>query len=642
MERQNPKLAHASLLNYIYAERPKLLAMASSMLVRRQAAERVFNELVIALQDRGDCFSSVRELHTWAWEGLRNRCFNLVARGGVRRALFGEPLCDLLDWELAKRDTGDLTGWSETLRPCLGQLSPAYRWIVQLRYFDGRPGLEVARLTGRNPGAIYADLQRIYVQINDCVRKRAPIGMMLEGPSADREFQRLVLRYLDDELTPEMLERLSDILWRDQKRVQEFNDIRLHVSLLQEFAAQVTSIDQHEIIFPKPAKLRNAKSWAISIAATALVVGGVVGALSRLYHRSGSDVAEMPVAYLSGATAEFIGEKPPTSDGALGAGSYTMKSGVAQLRMASGASVNIEGPAQFEVVSKDQVDLYSGVLTAQVPKQAVGFVVETPVGLVRDLGTEFGVSVNNPNEVDVVVFNGRVEVEQGAQRTELRTGEGLALRQDTARSVISAGGEAYRFPMTVAVSAPERLGDNLILNPSFEIGTLSRAPHTGQCYRDLPSGWEARAFDAKSRRWVPIRALTAGTVVALGRPAGQFADKASLAPVHGSRYAYVDGAALRQVVGKYRADRSYELTVSVGAAQGHGKEGSGSFQFGLWAAGSWLVEQSGRVPEDGQFDHYIAALPPRKNDRFDGETMMVVLMGDGEVFFDDVRLVVKN
>jgi hypothetical protein len=61
---------------------------------------------------------------------------------------------------------------------------------------------------------------------------------------------------------------------------------------------------------------------------------------------------------------------------------------------------------------------------AKVPAPAIGFTVDTPTAIVHDLGTEFGVHVEEGRRADVQVFNGKVDVQHrsSGQTERLTTG----------------------------------------------------------------------------------------------------------------------------------------------------------------------------------------------------------------------------
>jgi hypothetical protein len=105
-----------------------------------------------------------------------------------------------------------------------------------------------------------------------------------------------------------------------------------------------------------------------------------------------------------------------------------IESGVIELELNTGTKLIVEGPADWSVDGENSVLLRAGKLVAHVPQQAIGFTVETPTAKVVDLGTEFGVDVDDQGTA-VHVFEGRVVAQfagesGGAQRRiELKTSE---------------------------------------------------------------------------------------------------------------------------------------------------------------------------------------------------------------------------
>ena len=76
-----------------------------------------------------------------------------------------------------------------------------------------------------------------------------------------------------------------------------------------------------------------------------------------------------------------------------------------------------------------RVVLLRGVVTAKIPEQAIGFVVDTKTAHVVDLGTAFGVSVGNDGTTEVCVFEGEVSVNKkdstSNQPTLVREGQAV-------------------------------------------------------------------------------------------------------------------------------------------------------------------------------------------------------------------------
>lgn len=88
----------------------------------------------------------------------------------------------------------------------------------------------------------------------------------------------------------------------------------------------------------------------------------------------------------------------------------TLRDGLAEIVFEDGAVVIVQGPATFEPTGTNGMRLASGQITARVPESAHGFTVATPVGLVTDHGTEFGVYVDTDGQALMQTFSGLVSV----------------------------------------------------------------------------------------------------------------------------------------------------------------------------------------------------------------------------------------
>ena len=85
--------------------------------------------------------------------------------------------------------------------------------------------------------------------------------------------------------------------------------------------------------------------------------------------------------------------------------------GDVRIRFNCGVEVTLHGPALFHVESSMLGKLEYGTLEARVPPEAIGFLIETPASRVKDLGTEFGLSVKPNGDTNIKVLNGEVEAE---------------------------------------------------------------------------------------------------------------------------------------------------------------------------------------------------------------------------------------
>ncbi len=120
------------------------------------------------------------------------------------------------------------------------------------------------------------------------------------------------------------------------------------------------------------------------------------------------------------------GTPAPVPGSPLSPGWLHLKSGLAQIEFYQGARVLIEGPAAFQLVSSGEAFCTSGKLSAHVPPQARGFRINTPTGTIVDLGTEFGLDLNNSG-AEVHVFKGEVELHRpAAPMQSLKEGQAMA------------------------------------------------------------------------------------------------------------------------------------------------------------------------------------------------------------------------
>lgn len=87
---------------------------------------------------------------------------------------------------------------------------------------------------------------------------------------------------------------------------------------------------------------------------------------------------------------------------------YFLNQGLLQLQMNSGVDVVIAGPTTFQLINSNAMRLVRGTMTAKVSHDAIGFEVQTPTLKIVDLGTRFGVDVNEEGTTETHVFQGAV------------------------------------------------------------------------------------------------------------------------------------------------------------------------------------------------------------------------------------------
>ena len=153
--------------------------------------------------------------------------------------------------------------------------------------------------------------------------------------------------------------------------------------------------------------------------------------------------------------------------------------GLVEVEFSSGAKVVLQGPARFVTAGPNDSRLDHGRLSAIVPEGAEGFTVRTPGMEVVDLGTEFGVSVNENNKSDVHVFKGLVEMESATKSGKTQT---IQLKKNEAAEYDKASGDVIHIPVNNKkfvrdLDAVQGITTNLrVVNPSFEVPDIRTVP----------------------------------------------------------------------------------------------------------------------------------------------------------------------
>lgn len=86
----------------------------------------------------------------------------------------------------------------------------------------------------------------------------------------------------------------------------------------------------------------------------------------------------------------------------------TLAQGHAEVVFGDGAAVIVAAPAAFTPIGPNAMQLISGSMTATCPETAEGFTVATTSGLITDLGTEFGIAIEDDGSTRAQVFTGKI------------------------------------------------------------------------------------------------------------------------------------------------------------------------------------------------------------------------------------------
>ena len=129
----------------------------------------------------------------------------------------------------------------------------------------------------------------------------------------------------------------------------------------------------------------------------------------RPYPRVDTSLGLAMVVRLDGVGWDPSAEPRPGEGDVLAPGRFRIATGRAILSMLTGVVLDVEGPADVELVSDNKVICHRGRIRARVPGGAEGFLVMGPSSAVVDLGTEFGLNVGLDGKMQGRVFKGRLE-----------------------------------------------------------------------------------------------------------------------------------------------------------------------------------------------------------------------------------------
>jgi hypothetical protein len=237
--------------------------------------------------------------------------------------------------------------------------------------------------------------------------------------------------------------RLDQILAEHPDLLDRFVDLALlRADLVHALSGRTPSL-------PLPGRRR--LPWAV--AAAALVALAALLLVSVRIHRD--EPADGPsfegCAVLAHAVDPAWEGSSPGTGSVLPKGRLTLVSGWAQIEFFSGARVVLEGPAEFELLSKNEAACRYGKLRAFVPPQAEGFAIRTDAMRLVDRGTEFGLRLDRGGDTEVHVFQGKVELHKGTTAPE-NVAVGEAVRIDSAGGTrsIPADPRAFVTPSDLA------------------------------------------------------------------------------------------------------------------------------------------------------------------------------------------------
>jgi ferric-dicitrate binding protein FerR (iron transport regulator) len=250
----------------------------------------------------------------------------------------------------------------------------------------------------------------------------------------------LLSGFVENELSEAEMAELESWLQRDaDARAIYVHYMAMQVDLTEQ-RAEADVLPMPEVVACRPTKPFS-RALMAAAAAAVLVAGILIGRQTNDGDPGdGTAVAVASRTDAGVAVVTQIVRGEPFADGAavrvgsiVEPGRFSIASGYAKLEFYRGAAVVVKGPAEMELISDNAMSLAIGVMHANVPPEAHGFLVKTAVADVIDRGTEFGITASPDSGMRVRVYSGRVDVEtigSSDSAVVLKELEGLSVSMD--------------------------------------------------------------------------------------------------------------------------------------------------------------------------------------------------------------------
>jgi hypothetical protein len=267
------------------------------------------------------------------------------------------------------------------------------------------------------------------------------------------ELRALLEALCDESCTPEQVQRIEElVLSHPQAEAFYVQYMGLHADIVRRFGSLPADTGEPmRGAAPAPPKAVAVRRRVRRLVWGGMALASVAAGLLLFVSYTSRPATDLPgltaatvvpgepsnddtVAILLQAREAVWGECDlPTRPGAaLWPGWLRLESGVAQVEFYSGATVILQGPADFQLMSRTEAYCARGKLRATVPPHAHGFKIGAPKLDLIDRGTEFGLDVGAGGRTEVHVFQGKVELFDPAGkaptlRKALLTGEGVRM-----------------------------------------------------------------------------------------------------------------------------------------------------------------------------------------------------------------------
>lgn len=355
-------------------------------------------------------------------------------------------------------------------------------------------------------------------------------------------FDNLLHQYLEGMATPEEIARLEAMLLDDDALVQRASEQSLlhrqifellteeHLhELMDKFAVGskavpnsmrqvMTAATERERLTPASHPRSRSHRWQIIGLGAALAASLLAILLWQEPPTSDPELLAAPSESVGSEAAATMtqlsaptwkqGEREYHFGDALPNGSrICLESGMAKLTFECGAEVMLEGPCDFIVRDEMVGILNKGKIAANVPRRAFAFAILSPGVDFVDLGTSFGISVDDNGKSELHVFEGEVlysptdpKEREHHQSVHVTANNAVGFQANGSPSDIAMNSEQFSPLLALRKATPKfdapLSGANLALWLTADAGVSTDPEHRVLSWQDIVSDDNRTAEDA--------------------------------------------------------------------------------------------------------------------------------------------------
>lgn len=341
------------------------------------------------------------------------------------------------------------------------------------------------------------------------------------------QFNRLLNQLIDSQLSDTEFEELEQCLSQSpQARQIYFDYLDINSGIRNDNVDRLKELDQIVTADPtqndsvlQQAKVKRtgnqsplfsyltvaAASVALMISAHWLLTGHLIGIKppnSAPQYIQVEVPVEVPaidlpyVATLSRATdCKWGGDNPPRFSGQrLLSKELFLEQGVAEFRFDSGVRLVLEGPTKINIESANSAMIASGSVVLHGYESSPEFELITPQASFFDIGTEYGMKVEEDGSTELHVFQGAVRIQPEMELVEVSApfivGEGKARKIDEqVNEEIELKSDDFKHEVPGKPKELKAVREELIAYDSFHPQTISDPKEFSE-WRESGFGWK--------------------------------------------------------------------------------------------------------------------------------------------------------